>query len=467
MAQLKIKRGLSSSLPTIEDGSLLITTDTKKIYLDNGSDRIELTTPPPVQSVNGKTGAVSLTYADVDAAAASHTHSYLPLSGGTMTGPITFANNTWNLVGDDAYFGDRNNAGAVCFKTANSDETRLLLINKDETANGEIRLDSYNNLILSATGGIIYHTGDVGLGQYKNIYFDLVTSGTGIKWNYSSSGWHQFYFMGGASDGADAANGYWIDMQCHGNSTCPSEVYVTRWIDNIEQGRICLLDRYNNTWKSNGSFYLQNSGHLWCEWNNNGTQQSGISIWADNEGGNIEFYSPNGNRFQMDAYDGNWRLYGVVNDAYTGQITVTAQGQLYGAVWNDYAEFRESNEQIQPGRVVIENGDDTLSLSNERLQPGANIVSDTYGFAIGETSRAQTPIAVSGRVLAYPYEPRDTFSAGDAVCSGPNGTVSKMTREEIVMYPERIIGTVSAIPDYEVWGTGNVPVNGRIWIKVK
>ena len=141
--------------------------------------------------------------------------------------------------------------------------------------------------------------------------------------------------------------------------------------------------------------------------------------------------------------------------------------KIYGAVWNDYAEFRESNEQIQPGRVVIENGDDTLSLSNERLQPGANIVSDTYGFAIGETSRAQTPIAVSGRVLAYPYEPRDTFSAGDAVCSGPNGTVSKMTREEIVMYPERIIGTVSAIPDYEIWGTGNVPVNGRIWIKVK
>ena len=150
----------------------------------------------------------------------------------------------------------------------------------------------------------------------------------------------------------------------------------------------------------------------------------------------------------------------------TATTHIDSNGKVYGAVWNDYAEFRESNEQIKPGRVVIENGDDTLSLSNQRLQPGANIVSDTYGFAIGETSRTQTPIAVSGRVLAYPYEPRDTFSAGDAVCSGPNGTVSKMTREEIIMYPERIIGTVSAIPNYEIWGTGNVPVNGRIWIKV-
>ena len=42
-----------------------------------------------------------------------------------------------------------------------------------------------------------------------------------------------------------------------------------------------------------------------------------------------------------------------------------------------------------------------------------------------------------------------------------------MTREEVREYPDRIIGTVSEIPDYEVWGTGNVKVNNRIWIKVK
>ena len=42
-----------------------------------------------------------------------------------------------------------------------------------------------------------------------------------------------------------------------------------------------------------------------------------------------------------------------------------------------------------------------------------------------------------------------------------------MTREEVREYPDRIIGTVSEIPDYGVWGTGNVKVNNRIWIKVK
>lgn len=140
--------------------------------------------------------------------------------------------------------------------------------------------------------------------------------------------------------------------------------------------------------------------------------------------------------------------------------------KVYGAVWNDYAEYRIS-DCLEAGRVVCENGDDTLSISNERLQPGANIVSDTFGFAIGETIDAKCPIAVSGRVLAYTYEPRDEFKPGEAVCAGPNGTVSRMTREEIKEYPERIIGTVSAIPPYEYWGENNVAVNGRIWIKVK
>lgn len=146
---------------------------------------------------------------------------------------------------------------------------------------------------------------------------------------------------------------------------------------------------------------------------------------------------------------------------------VIRAGQVYGAVWNDYAEYRQTKEYIQPGYCVIETGKGDLIKSSKRLQPGANIVSDTFGFAIGETEQTKTPLAASGRVLAYPYEDRDSYQAGDPVCSGPNGTISKMTREEVREYPERIIGTVSEIPSYEIWGTGNVKVNNRIWIKVK
>ena len=83
------------------------------------------------------------------------------------------------------------------------------------------------------------------------------------------------------------------------------------------------------------------------------------------------------------------------------------------------------------------------------------------------TDKAQTPVAVCGRVLAHPFERKIAFNVGDAVCSGPNGTVSRMTREEIMMYPERIVGTVVSKPTYKEWGPNKIPVNGRIWIQVK
>lgn len=144
---------------------------------------------------------------------------------------------------------------------------------------------------------------------------------------------------------------------------------------------------------------------------------------------------------------------------------------LFGAAWNDYAEYREvlNNINIQPGKCVVENGDDTIRVSINRMEPGASIVSDTYGFAIGKTETANLPIAVSGRVLAYPYENREEFkkNIGKPVCSGPNGTVSIMTDEEYRNYGYCAIGTISSVPNYEIWGENNIKVDNRVWIKVR
>lgn len=143
-----------------------------------------------------------------------------------------------------------------------------------------------------------------------------------------------------------------------------------------------------------------------------------------------------------------------------------------GAVWNDYAECRES-DVTEFGYVLSENGDDTLSKTTERLQHFAGISSDTWGFSQGETDKAKTPIAVAGRVLAYPYQDRNNYKPGDCVCASPGGKVDIMTREEIKEYPDRIVGTVSCVPTYEEWGGGegadrpSVKVDGRIWIKVR
>ena len=160
------------------------------------------------------------------------------------------------------------------------------------------------------------------------------------------------------------------------------------------------------------------------------------------------------------------------NILYNGHIKA---GTVYGAVWNDYAEMRKipeaqiENTILKPGMCVKEIGNGEMIKTEKRLERGCKIISDTFGFNIGETDECKTPIAVSGRALVYIYEGRDeaTSHIGWPVCSGPDGTVSIMTEEEEEKYPSRIVGTISEIPDYSTWGTGNVSVDGRIWIYVR
>ena len=182
--------------------------------------------------------------------------------------------------------------------------------------------------------------------------------------------------------------------------------------------------------------------------------------------------------FNTDADSGFWfnKSVYVQGDIYAGASynkRVWLSGDaVTGAVWNDYAECRES-DCYEAGYVLSENGDDTLSKSIERLAPFAGVSSDTWGFSQGETEKAKTHIAVAGRVLVYPYQDRNNYKPGDCVCAAPGGTVDIMTREEVREWPDRIVGTVSCVPEYEEWGGGEnadrgpVKVNGRIWIKVK
>lgn len=200
---------------------------------------------------------------------------------------------------------------------------------------------------------------------------------------------------------------------------------------------------------------------------------SPINSGSNNVNGKITLYntgstigsSLTGQRKTLGATEQNC----IVADYFQGT-------QVWGAVWNDYAEFRQTKEKIEPGRCIIETGEGDLILSTERLQNGAEIVSDTYGFAIGQTEKCNTPIASNGRVLAYLYENDKKIlkqNIGQPVCSGPDGTVSIMTDQEARDYPWKIIGTISEIPNYEKWQIGNIEdnnfidVNGRIWIRIR
>lgn len=160
----------------------------------------------------------------------------------------------------------------------------------------------------------------------------------------------------------------------------------------------------------------------------------------------------------------NNMLHVVGNGLFDGNLSAN---KVFHAVYNDYAEYRTTLKEVKPGQCVYDNDDGTLSISDRFLIPGAQIVSDTFGTSMGYTEKCQTPLAVAGRVLVYPYQDRKNYHAGMCVCSAPGGTVNIMSRKDIQEYPDCIIGIVSEIPNYEYWGTDNVKVDGRIWIKIK
>lgn len=274
--------------------------------------------------------------------------------------------------------------------------------------------------------------------------------------------------------------GYLADSNLEGTTGASNSLTTTYRLLNIggnDNQRMFVSAKYNAAVGSGTqSVYVQSNGNVaTCSYSLSATIEAGTAnrmayYKTANQIGSSGHYVTS-NQVGINASSSkNYTFYVGGDSLFDNAVTINGvirADQVYGAVWNDYAEYRKTKEYIQPGYCVIETGKGVLIKSSERLQPGANIVSDTFGFAIGETEQTKTPLAVSGRVLAYPYEDRDSYQAGDPVCSGPNGTISKMTREEVREYPDRIIGTVSEIPDYEVWGTGNVKVNNRIWIKVK
>lgn len=207
-----------------------------------------------------------------------------------------------------------------------------------------------------------------------------------------------------------------------------------------------------------------------------------------------------GNEFNWipDGYNStmwlNYESYGRTNNSTVSQYlfgngkhawntTHIYAGAVHNAVWNDFAEYRES-EITEPGRVLISNGHGQMVLAEKRLAPGAKVISDTFGCSVGESDIAKTPLGVAGRVLVYPYQIRENYHVGDAVCTAPNGTVDIMSREEIKEYPDRIVGIVDEIPTYKRWEqwhtcykeddkepnrtlVANVEVKGRIWIYIK
>lgn len=148
--------------------------------------------------------------------------------------------------------------------------------------------------------------------------------------------------------------------------------------------------------------------------------------------------------------------------------TITA-GSVVGAVYNDYADALclEDNESIQYGKCYRIQKNGKVTLCDERCQVGSiGIASDTFSIIIGmDEDVAKVPIAVAGFALAYVD---DEYEIGTKLVNNIDGTLTKATSDDIIKFPERIIGWYMYREQRGYYGVNDrsVAVNGRSWIKV-
>jgi hypothetical protein len=159
----------------------------------------------------------------------------------------------------------------------------------------------------------------------------------------------------------------------------------------------------------------------------------------------------NTNRLNFDGY-----LYGT---------------RVYGAVWNDIADFVEVDEDFKgkPGKVYFRTDKGLVREAAERAQRGClGIYSDTYGLSAGgDSSKKQIPLAVGGWALAYV---RGKVRVGDALVSGPEGYLVKATLWDRLFHSERILAIYDRVEKELTWPANHensVVVDNRVWVKVR
>lgn len=156
------------------------------------------------------------------------------------------------------------------------------------------------------------------------------------------------------------------------------------------------------------------------------------------------------------------RLYAGTNYLEINDSNITTNGVIFNAAWNDYAEYFQADRQYTAGQVVRATDHGLVTMSTGRLQRACHIVSGTYGMVLGDEKNG-VPVALAGRVLAY--VDKANVKTGDAVCSGKEGTVSRMRWYERILFPDRMIGIVHYVPTSDKWN--NYDALGRVVISVK
>jgi len=114
---------------------------------------------------------------------------------------------------------------------------------------------------------------------------------------------------------------------------------------------------------------------------------------------------------------GNSSVYG--NLIVGGALTAN---RVYGAMWNDYAEFfpvNLDNRLMIPGDVIVQGANGATRCTKRGDRKVIGVYSDTYGMVLGSDNMShKVPIGLAGRVNVRIAEP---CKVGDLLIAGKNG----------------------------------------------
>ena len=392
------------------------------------------------KSVNGSAD-VSWSLSEIGAAAASHTHSYLPLAGGTMTGALNFANNTWNIVGDDVYIGDMNIGGTLGVKGKNGNTAIKLVQYGASTTSGS----AAPGVSWTCTGANTSTISGTLSGTFSGSLSGTATSANAAPWSgitgkpstYPPSS-HTHNYAGSSTAGGIAYNAnalyvnpsarqasanydltnsaiyayrvtYSIASSSMTTGKPPSDAHILTFgwdttagwgaqiaIGNSQSNHLYIRgaksetkDNKNvSTWESSWRTVLDSSNYTSCTVTKTGSGASGT--WGINISGNAAY--PQG--FQSRATSQTW---GNQNGTFLTDWHTSAGGEI---------AFRENGSQLN---VII----DGFFYQNE----GKNLVLDSANYSNYAATKGHTHnYAGSGSVggSANSAVKLDTATAGSA-----------------------------------------------------
>ena len=343
---------------------------------------------PTSRTVNGKalTSNISLTAGDVGAATANHTHAYLPLAGGDMTGYIS-----WGNVANAGLEWTTDNGTTIHLRPYSpANVFQITMKPSGGTEFGALNIDTSGNINLlnaltianGGTGATTVDAACANIGalrykQYDNGYFE---TGAG-----NNSAWLQFYVsnekkcqMDLFSDGKVGIGGKTVlvagDVIGYTKYNT-NNLAMDSWIDN---NAYTLMLRDGGTDKCSlvmwpGGALTVNGSIVATEGRDNtfagtltvsNTKSAGgyVKIWEDNEGGNIAIASPNGKKFEIDAYnDTTLRCYAYDDGGnIKGMSFNRTNGDL--SVDGDYYRAGQRVADVQHGTATVGTSGTTITF---------------------------------------------------------------------------------------------------------